>query len=59
MVLTKPIDILDEFKSLDFSVCFFFFLFLVVIYRVRNFLLTHVIKWLEIPDDYGDIPEYF
>ena len=37
MVLTKPIGILDKFKSLDFSV--FFSFFLVVIYRVRNFLL--------------------
>ena len=58
MVLTKPIDILDEFKSLDFS-GFFFFFFCFDLESQKFSLMTHVIKWLEILDDYGDIPEYF
>ena len=59
MVLTKPIDILDELKSLDFSVFFFLIFFSCDLYSQKFSLMTHVIKWLEIPADYGDILEYF
>ena len=59
MVLANCIDILDELKSLDFFSFFLFFFFSCDLYIQKFSLITHVIKWLEIPADYGDIPEYF